>query len=181
MIRELTFIEYFPHAWHQLSTFTEHESQCSFHPKFLPACWGKAASGSHPVAHPWASMALWARGPEPTIAVAHLQIKSCILSSQCRLCYHPYACLQLKHRPALCPAPGLALMTTYRGCLLISLVSHQRSSITLHSISSACHAPFLCPLVLSHQSPKIQAISHVLSEALANHLRPKWSLSPLTP
>lgn len=121
----------------------EHESQCSFHPKFLPECWGKAASGSHPSSPSWASLALWARGPEPTIAVAHLQIISCILPSQCCLCYHPYTCLQLKHRPALCAVPGLALMTTYIGCLLTSLVSHQPNSITLHSIPSACHAlPF---------------------------------------
>lgn len=121
----------------------EHESQCSFHPKFLPECWGKAPSGSHPGAHLWASMALWARRPEPTIAVAHLQIKSCILPSQCCVCYHPYTCLQFKSRPALCPVPGLALMTTYRGCWLTSLVNHQPIPITLHSVSSACHAlPF---------------------------------------
>lgn len=118
---------------------------------------------------------LWLSEPEDQSLLllqltCKLNLAFCLPSVASAIIHTP---LQLKRRPALCPVPGLALMTTYRGCLLASLVSHQPSSITLHSVSSACHASFLCLLVLSHQSPKIQAISHTFSEALANHLRPK--------
>lgn len=153
---------------YRISSQQSTDSSAASTPRSCLQVEGKQLSGSHPGAS-----AFWARGPEPTSAISHLRMKSGILLPHCCLCYQPHVCLQLRPRPALHPKHGPTSRTAHQGW-----PDHQRCTITLHSVSSACVLSPSLLTCLKLSALQGSGLPHTLPKTLSNYLRLKWSLPP---